>query len=276
MRNLLILAVVIACLPRALGAQGVLVAPHAIYIDHQTRSESVQLYNPGTEPVEVSVSTAFGYPVTDSTGRPTLHMIESPDSTYPSASEWIQAFPRRVTIPPRRRQTIRLLARPPQNLEDGEYWTRLIIAAKGGQVPVSGVTESDRIQVGLTLEVRTVIALSYRKGNVTTGLAVSDLRAQVVDDSLEIGLSLERLGDGAFIGTLKWQLQNAEGKTQAESDVPLAVYYTLAPRLRFPVGSLPAGRYTLATELVSERDDLSSDVLLPIEPVRTAVLVVVP
>jgi P pilus assembly chaperone PapD len=276
MRNLLILAVVIVCLPRALGAQGVLVAPHAIYIDHRVRSEAIQLYNPGTEPVEISVSTTFGYPVTDTTGRPTLRMIDSPDSTYPSASEWIQAFPRRVTLPPRRRQTIRLLARPPADLPDGEYWTRIIVAAKGGQVPVSGVAGNDRIQVGLTLEVRTVIALSYRKGNLTTGLSVSDLHAQVLDDSLEIGMNLERQGEGAFIGTFKWRLQDAEGQTRAESDMPLAVYYTLKPRLRFPIDRLPAGPYRLVTELVTERDDLSSDVLLPIDPVRTTVDLVVP
>ncbi len=105
---------------------------------------------------------------------------------------------------------------------------------------------------------RTVIALSYRKGNVTTGLAVSDSRAQVpgIDLPLEIGMNLERQGEGVFIGTLKWQLQNAEGQTEAESDGAARRHHTPAPRLRSSVGKLPAGRYTLATELVSERDDL--------------------
>ncbi len=143
-------------------------------------------------------------------------------------------------------------------------------------MPVSGVAGNDRIQVGLTLEVRTVIALSYRKGNLTTGLSVSDLHAQVLHDSLEIGMNLKRQGEGAFIGTFKWRLQDAEGQTRAESDMPLAVYYTLKPRLRFPIDRLPAGPYRLVTELVTERDDLSSDVLLPIDPVRTTVDLVVP
>ncbi len=276
MKSLLYLTAAFVSLPCLLEAQGVLVAPHALYVDHRVRSESIQLYNPGTEPVEVSVSMAFGYPVTDSTGRPVLRMIEMPDSTYPSAASWIQAFPRRVSIPPRRRQTIRLLARPPAGLPDGEYWTRVIIAAKGGQVPVSGVADDDRIHIGLTLEVRTVIALSYRKGTVTTGLEASDLRAQVVDDSLEVGVRLVRRGNGAFIGSLRWQLRDAQGRVQAESSTPLAVYYTLEPRLRFPLGHLQAGQYTVTAELLSERDDLSSDVLLPIDPIRSTVDVVIP
>jgi hypothetical protein len=58
--------------------------------------------------------------------------------------------------------------------------------------------------------------------------------------------------------------------------MPLAVYYTLEPRLRFPIDRLPAGRYRLVTELVTERDDLSTDVLLPIDPVRTTVDLEVP
>ena len=84
----------------------------------------------------------------------------------PSAAGWIEAFPRRMTIPPLQRQTIRLLARPPQGLADGEYWSRLIISAKGGSVPVTGIDSTSNINVGLTLEVRTIIPLIYRKGKL--------------------------------------------------------------------------------------------------------------
>jgi len=166
----------------ALAAQGVMVAPHAVFIDHRLRSGSVLLYNPGTEPVEVTISTIFGYPVTDSTGAITLRTVDAPDSTVPSALAWIQAFPRRLTVAPRERQTVRLLARPPAGLADGEYWLRMVIAAQAGRVPISGVADTTAIQVGLTLEVRTIIGVNYRKGPVTTGLALSQLRVHIVAD----------------------------------------------------------------------------------------------
>ncbi|MGH7704181.1 MAG: hypothetical protein ACREMO_13890, partial [Gemmatimonadales bacterium] len=108
--------------PRLLPAQGVLVAPHVIYLDHRTRSGSITLYNPGDGPVEISISTLFGYPVSDSTGGFQLRTVDDPDSTLPSAAKWIQAFPRRLTLGPRERQTVRLLGRPPASLLDGEYW----------------------------------------------------------------------------------------------------------------------------------------------------------
>jgi len=118
---------------------------------------------PGTEPVDVTISTIFGYPVTDSTGAITLRTVDAPDSTLPSSLAWIQAFPRRLTVGPRDRQTVRLLARPPVGLADGEYWLRMVIAAQAGRVPISGVADTTAIQVGLTLEVRTIIGVNYRK-----------------------------------------------------------------------------------------------------------------
>src|SRR4029450_13037448 len=53
-RRLLALVAVIAAFPRVAAAQGVLVAPHAIYLDHRTRSGSLTLYNPGADPVEIT------------------------------------------------------------------------------------------------------------------------------------------------------------------------------------------------------------------------------
>src|SRR6266542_3026046 len=182
----------------SLAAQGVMVAPHAVFIDHRVRSGSVLLYNPGTEPVEVTISTLFGYPTTDSTGAIVLRTVAAPDSTLPSALAWIQAFPRRLTVAPLERQTVRLLARPPAGLADGEYWVRLVIAAKAGTVPITGLADTTGIQVGLTLEVRTVIGVAYRKGAVTTGVALSNVRARLVGDTLVTWSRLERRGNAAY------------------------------------------------------------------------------
>ena len=128
-RQLLMLCAITAAAPAALYAQGVLVAPSGIFIDDRARTGSFELYNPNPQPAEVSISTLFGYPVTDSVGNLTLRTTETPDSSQPSAAGWIQAYPRRLTLQPFERQRVRLLARPPAGLADGEYWTRLVVAA---------------------------------------------------------------------------------------------------------------------------------------------------
>ncbi|HYT63658.1 MAG TPA: hypothetical protein VEL50_07140 [Gemmatimonadales bacterium] len=278
MRRVFALAAILTVHCVALAAQGVMVAPHAVFIDHRLRSGSVLLYNPGTEPVEVTISTIFGYPVTDSAGAITLRTVDAPDSTLPSALAWIQAFPRRLTVAPRERQTVRLLARPPAGLADGEYWLRMVIAAQGGRVPISGVTDTTAIQIGLRLEVRTIIGVNYRKGPVATGLALSQLRAQVVGDSLVTRARLERRGNAAFIGTIRQTLMDSAGRVLDSHQSPIGVYIAMEPRLAnlLPPPRLGRGRYWLRYEVVTEREDLDPTVVLTAPAVRDSVHVVIP
>jgi hypothetical protein len=245
-------------LPAPLAAQGVLVAPHAVFIDHRTRSGFVQLHNPGNEPAEISISALFGYPITDSVGHLELRTIERPDSTLPSAVGWIQAFPRRTVIPPLGRQTIRLLATPPAGLADGEYWARLAISAKGSAVPVT-VDTTPGITVGLNLEVRTIIPLLYRKGMVTTALAVSGLRTAIEGDSLVVRARLSRSGTASYLGTVRGTLLRPGGGAAGSFDMPISVYYDLDPRFTIPVTGLAPGRYLLRFSVTSERSDIAAE-----------------
>ena len=280
--------VVLGAVAAPLAAQGVMVAPHAVFMNSRSNSGVVTLYNPNTEAAEVTVATFFGYPETDSLGGLRLHgmptsdsagrMVLPPaaaDSGQPSAARWVQAFPRRLTVAPRERQTIRLLASPPPGLPDGEYWLRLVIAVKGGVVPVTGVADTG-IKIGLTLEVRTIIGVNYRKGPVRTGVAVTRLRAAVVGDSLEVRPRLERQGNAAFIGTVRGTLVDSAGRERARFAFPIGVYYVMEPRYMAPVGVLPAGRYWLKLTVDTDREDLEPAVVLPAAVVRDSVAVRVP
>ena len=277
MKRILWLAAALGLGAMSLDAQGVMVAPHAVYIDHRIRSGSVLLYNPGTEPVEVTISTLFGYPTTNEKGEIILRTVDAPDSTLPSALAWIQAFPRRLTVAPLERQTVRLLARPPVGLADGEYWVRLQIAAKAGQIPIVGVSDTTAIQVGLTLEVRTIIGIAYRKGPVTTGVTLSNLRAQLADDTTLVTWSrLVRRGNAAFVGTVRGTVVDSTGATRASFATPLGIYFTMEPRIASTIGKLPRGRYWLRYEVIAEREDLDPAVVLKAPSARDSVQLVVP
>jgi P pilus assembly chaperone PapD len=256
-------------------AQGVVVAPHAVYLDHRTRSASLTLYNPGADPAEVMISSLYGYPVTDSVGHFTLFVPDSIDASMPSATDWIEAFPRRMTLAPLQRQTVRLLARPPQGLPDGEYWSRVMISAKGGALQVAGA-DSAAIQIGLALEVRTIIPLIYRKGVLGTGIAVKDLRAAPVGDSLQVRVRLERQGTAAYIGTAKGALLTSTGAIVATFQQPVAVYYAADPVFTIPLKGQAAGSYRLRLEMTGQRTDIPNELLLKSLPVRDSVEVTIP
>jgi len=256
--------------PAVASGQGVLVAPHLVVIDHRTRSGSVSLYNPGEVPAEVSLSTFFGYPVTDSAGEFDLRTVERPDATMPSAAGWLEAFPKRMVLKPKERQTVRLLARPPAGLPDGEYWARLVVAAKAGVVPVGGVDTSSGISVGLNLEVRTVLPLQYRKGTVATSVRTGRIVAGIEGDSLAVRLHLERQGTAAYIGTVRGALADSAGRTVATFSAPVSVYYDVEPRFTaaLPARTLPPGHYRVRVEVTTEREDLAPETLVVARPVR--------
>ena len=183
--------------------------------------------------------------------------------------------PKRMVLAPLQRQTVRLLARPPQGLPDGEYWSRIIISAKEGSEPVA-LADTSGIKIGLSLEVRTIIPLTYRKGALTTGLQMSGLHSVAANDSLHLRAHLVREGRAAYIGTARGTLVDSAGKKVAAFEEPIAVYYEVDPVFAFPTVGLPPGRYRARIELVSERPDITPDLLLRAKPVRDSLEVRLP
>jgi hypothetical protein len=173
---------------------------------------------------------------------------------------------------------VRLLARPPATLAHGEYSARVVVSAKGCTVPVSGVADSSGVSVGLSLEVRTVLPLQYRKGRVTTGVQLNDVVATVEGDSLALRPHLVRTGNGAYLGTVRAVLRDSSGKTLASLSSPLAVYYDMTPRLTapLPVAGLPAGTYQVQIEAAAERPDIAPELILASPPVRSSLAVRLP
>jgi hypothetical protein len=274
-RYLLALCAAAAAAP--IHAQGVLVAPHGIFIDHRTRTGSFELYNPNSQPAEVSISTVFGYPVTDSAGNFALKTSAVPDSGQPSAAAWIEAYPRRLILRPLERQRVRLLARPPAGLPDGEYWSRLVVAATAGRYPPEAGAPPDAtpIRIGLTLEMRTIVAVFYRKGPLRTGVQLSNIRADVAGDSLVVRARLTRQGNAAYLGMLRGKLLDQEGKQVATFASQVGVYYELEPRFAAAVGSLPPARYTVQLDVATDRPDLPRGGPIGASPARGSAAVTV-
>jgi hypothetical protein len=247
-------------------APAVTVSPAALYIDSRSRSATLTLYNPGTLPEEIEISFAFGYPRTDGEGNIQVLLVP-PDSVAagePSAAGWLRAFPQRLVLQPDQRQVVRILAQPPAELADGEYWARVLVLSRGGQPPV----EQRQGDVTMQLAIETVIAtpLSYRKGVQTTGVQVDSVVAERTPDGLRVTFDLTRTGSAAYLGRLRLELVAPNGAILAEGEESIAVYRTLRRRALFPRElEIPAGsriRYVLDTE----RPDLGRGGALPVPP----------
>jgi hypothetical protein len=262
----------LAMLPALIEA--IYVTPHAVFMADDQRSAQVTIGNSGDQPEEATIELQFGFPDTDSNGTPFIRFVEDPGSRFPSAAEWIRAFPRRVQLAPGDQQIVRLLATPPDDLPDGEYWTRMIITSRGTTARVA--TTDTAVSAGLSLVIRLITSVTYRKGAVSTGVTVRQLTAMAHTDSIEVWMAADRDGNGAYLGTAYFELLTSDGAAIGEWPTPLAIYYPINRRFVLPTGPLAPGRYVLRLRLAAERPDLPEGRVLPAAVVRDSVSIEVP
>lgn len=253
----------IAFVPVLLDA--ILVAPHAVFIDHRNRSGQIFLVNTGAVPEEVVIDLRFGFPDSDSAGGVYIRWPDTSDVTLPNATPWIRAFPRRTVVQPGERQAVRLLASPPPGLADGEYWSRLIVTSREVRPPL---TASDSVvRAGVNVELRTILSLTYRKGQVGTSVTMTEFQPTVTRDSLIVWLALHRDGNAAFLGSVDLEAHQA-GRVVAELETPVAVFFHVRRRFAVPLSEPAApGSYTVRVRVSTERQDLDRTKVLPAAPV---------
>ncbi len=269
------LAFALAAPAFTLCAQSVTVAPPVVVLDHRARGGSIDLYNPSAVPIEVSITLLYGFPVSDSAGNIDLNTMEQPPASEPSAAAWIDAYPRRATILPGQKQTVRFLARPPADLADREYWSRIVVSSKAAAISIAS-PDSSKITASLNVEIRTITTLLYRKGTVSASITTSNLRTELHGDSLITRVKLDPHGNAAWLGTLTGMFVGADGKAVAGFERPMGVYHPVDPSFVVPLDSVPPGKYRLRVELKSERRDVPRSTLVQSPAVRDSIEVAVP
>jgi hypothetical protein len=269
LRPAVVVLVAIAVLP--VLADAILVAPHALFISHDEPTGDVYLLNQGEVAEEVTVELAYGYPATDSLGNITIRFVDELGPDDRAATPWLRAFPRRARVEPGQRQRVRVQATPPADLPDGEYWSRLIVTSRPVEEPVAVVDTA--VQAGVTLELRTITSVTYRKGEVTTGVRLEDFRASQVGDSLEIWVEAVREGNAAFLGTLELGLGPIQGETLTAWRNPIAVYMDQQRRFTLPLQDIAPGDYQLRLAISTARQDIDARFILPAEPIERSLVV---
>lgn len=251
----------------------VYVSPTAVFMDDGNRNAQVTLGNSSDVPEEVRIELKFGFLDTDSAGTPFIRLIEDPGPEFPSSTGWMGVFPQRTRLEPGEKRVVRLFARPPADLPDGEYWARLIVTAKRAPSPV---TPGDTVaRAGVSLEIRLVTSVTFRKGNVHTALTLRDLRATADGDSLVLRVGMDRGGNAAYLGTMHLQLADSAGAVAREWATPIAVHVPIDRRFVFPLEGLAPGTYRLRLATEARRDDVQEGGVLPAPPVSDSITVTV-
>ena len=186
--------------PASAGVGDLLVAPTRIVLDGR-RGTEVILNNIGDDVATYRISVELRRMTPD--GR--LVDVAAPNSTEQAAHDMILYAPRRVTLPPNQPQAIRLSARAPQGLADGEYRVHLLfraipapraIAPAGGQ-KVEGVAFQLTPIYGVTIPV------IVRLGNLEAKAGLANIRKVTNDGKPAIALDISRAGDRSTFGEVR-------------------------------------------------------------------------
>jgi hypothetical protein len=248
-RTMIAAAAVAATLGAGAAAlRAVSVSPMSVFMSHTNRTGTITLYNPNPLPEEIEITFAFGYPQSDSAGDVTVPLAETAPAGEPSAVPWLRAFPRRLVLQPGQQQVVRILAQPPAGIEDGEYWSRILVIATGGRPPVEQQVQPD-VRVAISMRTIIVASLNYRKGRLSTGITMTDASAVQGTDGLHVTLDMARQGEAAYLGRIRIELLDAAGTVVHEEEDILSVYRTLRRRFTMPgMGHVTRVRYTLDTD----------------------------
>jgi hypothetical protein len=226
-----------AAAPAQAGVGDLLVAPTRIILDGRKGTEIV-LNNVGEEPATYRISVEYRRMTPDGG----LTEVAEPTAHEKAAADMIVYAPRRVTLAPREPQAIRIAARPPQGLPDGEYRIHLLFRAVPTPIPVTEASAETAkgLQLRLIPIYGVTIPVIVRLGNLDAKSQIANVRLELKDGRPAVALDLGRSGSRSTFGEVR--VLKAGVKDPIAVQRAVAVYTEVGSRrVAIPVDELYKG-----------------------------------
>jgi P pilus assembly chaperone PapD len=250
-----IVAAPLLALPTAAqaGVGDLLVAPTRIVLDGRKGAEII-LNNIGEEPATYRVSVEFRR----MTENGDLADVTTPSASDKAAEDMIVYAPRKVALAPREPQAIRIAARPPQGLPDGEYRLHLLFRAIPPATPVTEPAgeQPKGVQFKLTPIYGVTIPVIVRLGNLQASAAIANVHLEKKDGASAVGLDITREGSRSTYGEVR--VVKAGVKDPIAIQKGIAVYTEIGKRhVSVPVAVSYKGDVTgpVTVEYIETYDD---------------------
>lgn len=249
-------------------AQAQLDPPRPVLSSRQ-RSIEVNISNPSSKPLEVTIDLQYTVVHFDSLGRISIaHDSLTDDERSRDCSGWLKVFPRRLVLPGGASRTVRLLAGIPTNTPEGEYWTRLNLDCLPTEAPAElPKLDSGDVAMGVSMSSVMSTPVLVRVGTIGTGVSVEGVSG-VVDSAGRPNLvcELSRTGNSPYRGTFTAKVIGADGNEIAQGSSETTIEFTGRCGIALPI--LGDGAYRVELEGISTRKGSMSEIVVPADPVR--------
>jgi P pilus assembly chaperone PapD len=191
-------AALVAAPPATAGVGDLLVAPTRIILNG-SRGAEIVLSNIGDDVATYRVSVELRR----MKGDGTLEDVADPNDKEKAAEAMILYAPRRVTIAPNQPQTIRIAARAPAGLADGEYRAHLLFRAVPAPRPVAAPSQAKGISFELIPIYGVTIPVVIRLGNLQAKVGIANVALAQSNGKPAVALDLSRNGDRSVFGDVR-------------------------------------------------------------------------
>lgn len=211
--------------PARAGIGDLLVAPTRLVLDGRRGAEII-LNNIGDQPATYRVSVEFRR----MNGNGDLVDVPTPTAADKAAEDMIIYAPRKVTLAPHEPQAIRIAARPPQGLADGEYRVHMLFRAIPPATPVGQPTgEAPKgVQFKLTPIYGVTIPVIVRLGNLQATARIANVELEKKPGGTSIGFDIARTGTRSTYGEVRVLKPGVKDPIAIEKGV--AVYTEIGTR----------------------------------------------
>jgi len=180
------------------GVGDLLVAPTRVVLNG-SRGTEIILNNIGEDVATYRISVELRR----MKGDGTLEDVSDPNTEEKLAESMIVYAPRRVTLAPNEPQTVRISARAPKDLPDGEYRVHLLFRAVPPPSPVEAPKDVKGIAFKLTTIYGVTIPVIARFGNLQAKAGITDVRLTREEGKPAVSLHLTRAGDRSTFGEVR-------------------------------------------------------------------------
>lgn len=197
--SLALAAFSVAASTPALAAGDLLVAPTRVILDGG-RGTEVILNNVGNDVATYRVTLELRRMDIDGRLSDVADDVATPRENATLAM--ISYAPRRVTLPPGQSQTIRVGARMPADLPDGEYRAHMLFRAIPDAAAAVTTTPRAGLSIALTPIYGVTIPVIVRKGSLAAASTITDVRL-VKGTEPALAFRLTRTGERSLYGRVR-------------------------------------------------------------------------
>ncbi|MBI4548219.1 MAG: hypothetical protein HY707_09575 [Ignavibacteriae bacterium] len=233
----------------------VTISPTTLYFSKMNPRGRVTIVNGDIDAKIVDVSLSFGYPVSDNDGNISFRFIDSTNNVESSMRSWVRVYPCHFELAPNEYQVVTIVAEPPEELPDGEYWLRPKLIVRSIDSLYQTNESPDRLRLNTKEIHQYILSVNYRHGIAWTGISIRNISATVRGKRLRLLVALQREGNAAYRGNIVCSLWGADGHCLVDRKREVAVYHSLNHRFEFEVGDVgfSDGAYTAQIELNTDR-----------------------